>query len=71
LGIALVPLPLSGTWFNSGALIRPCIGELVTTDRYYFVYRLEAASNVDVCALRDWVVATFAQEPDEKMSAVA
>ncbi len=69
LGVALVPIPLSGTWFSTGALIRPCIGELSTTDRYYFVYRPEAASNPDVCALRDWVIATFAQ--DEQMSAVA
>jgi len=69
LGIALVPIPLSGTWFNSGALIRPCIGELATTDRYYFVYRPEAAQNPDVCALRDWAIDTFA--PDEEMSAVA
>ncbi len=37
LGVALVPVALSGTWFNSGALVRPCIGELETTDRYYFV----------------------------------
>ena len=69
LGVALVPISLSGSWFSSGALIRPCIGELQTTDRYYFVYRSEAASNPDVCALRDWVVAAFAQ--DEQMSAVA
>ena len=71
LGVALVPIPLAGTWFNSGALVRPCIGELETTDRYYFVYRAEAAKNPDVCALRDWVIATFAQDQDERMSAVA
>jgi LysR family transcriptional regulator, glycine cleavage system transcriptional activator len=71
LGVALVPIPLSVSWFNSGALVRPCIGELETTDRYYFVYRNEAAKNPDVCALRDWVVATFAEEQDEQMSAVA
>jgi hypothetical protein len=35
------------------------------------VYRNEAAKNPDVCALRDWVVATFAQDLDEQMSAVA
>jgi LysR family glycine cleavage system transcriptional activator len=71
LGVALVPIPLSGTWFNSGALVRPCIGELETTDRYYFVYRAEAEKNPDVCALRDWVIATFAHDQDEQMSAVA
>lgn len=71
LGVALVPIPLSGSWFNSGALVRPCIGELETTDRYYFVYRSDAAESPDVCALRDWVIATFAQAQDEQMSAVA
>jgi len=71
LGVALVPVALSGTWFNSGALVRPCIGELETTDRYYFVYRAEAAQNPDVRALRDWVIATFALDRDEAMSAVA
>jgi LysR family transcriptional regulator, glycine cleavage system transcriptional activator len=71
LGVALVPIPLASTWFNSGALVRPCIGELETTDRYYFVYRSEAAQNPDVCALRDWVIDTFAQERGEEMSAVA
>ena len=53
LGVALVPIPLAGTWFNSGALVRPCIGELETTDRYYFVYRADAEKNPDVvCAAR-------------------
>jgi LysR family glycine cleavage system transcriptional activator len=69
LGVALVPIPLSSTWFSTGALMRPCIGELRTIDRYYFVYRADAASNSDVCALRDWVVETFAER--EQMSAVA
>jgi LysR family glycine cleavage system transcriptional activator len=71
LGIALVPIPLAGTWFHSGALVRPCIGELETTDRYYLVYRAEAEKNPDVCALRDWVMTTFARDQDEEMSAVA
>jgi LysR family glycine cleavage system transcriptional activator len=71
LGVALVPLPLSNGWFASGALLRPCIGELVTTDSYYFVYRNDAAGNPDVCALRDWVIATFAEHEAEPMSAVA
>jgi LysR family glycine cleavage system transcriptional activator len=71
LGVALVPIPLSGTWFNSGALVRPCIGELETTDRYYFVHRADAEKNPDVLALRDWVIATFAHDQDEQMSAVA
>ena len=71
LGVALVPIPLSSSWFKSGSLVRPCFGELETTDRYYFVYRADAAHNADVCALRDWVLATFVPERDEEMSAVA
>jgi LysR family transcriptional regulator, glycine cleavage system transcriptional activator len=62
LGVALVPVPLSQSWFNSGALVRPCPGELDTTDRYYFVHRTEAASNPAVEALREWVVGTFAAD---------
>lgn len=69
LGVALVPIPLANNWFGTGALVRPCIGELVTNDRYYFVHRPDAVANPDVIALRDWVVANFAE--DEKMSAVA
>ncbi|HEX5046341.1 MAG TPA: LysR substrate-binding domain-containing protein [Gammaproteobacteria bacterium] len=71
LGVALVPIPLASSWFTSGALVRPCIGELETNDTYYFVYRNDAAQNPDVCALRDWVTATFTQERDERISAVA
>jgi DNA-binding transcriptional LysR family regulator len=71
LGVALVPIPLASSWFDSGALVRPCIGELETSDTYYFVYRNDAANNPDVCALRDWVTATFTQDRDERMSAVA
>lgn len=70
LGIALVPVPLSENWFRSGALVRPCAGELETTDCYYLAYRFEDAGNPDVVALRDWVIDTFACA-DEEMSAVA
>jgi DNA-binding transcriptional LysR family regulator len=60
LGVALLPVALSGSWFASGALIRPCGGELETLDRYFFVHRPEAAGNPDVAALRDWITALFA-----------
>ena len=39
LGVALLPLALSQSWFASGALVQPCGGELETVDRYYFVHR--------------------------------
>jgi LysR family glycine cleavage system transcriptional activator len=60
LGVALLPIALSGSWFASGALIRPCTGELETSDRYFFVHRPEASGNPDVTALRDWITTLFA-----------
>jgi len=60
LGVALLPVALSESWFASGALIRPCSGELETVDRYFFVHRPEAAGNPDVAALRDWITTLFA-----------
>jgi DNA-binding transcriptional LysR family regulator len=60
LGVALLPVTLSESWFASGALIRPCPGELPTVDRYFFVHRPEAVGNPDVGALREWITALFA-----------
>jgi len=60
LGVALLPVALIQSWFASGALVRPCRGELRTGDRYYFVHRRDTAGNPDVAALRDWVTAAFA-----------
>lgn len=60
LGVALVPMPLSAAWFRRKALLRLFDDELETGDRYYFVYRPEDASDPDILALRDWVLATFA-----------
>jgi LysR family transcriptional regulator, glycine cleavage system transcriptional activator len=60
LGVALLPVALSESWFASGALIRPCVGELETIDRYFIVHRPEAAGNPDVAALRDWITTLFA-----------
>jgi DNA-binding transcriptional LysR family regulator len=62
LGVAMLPIALSESWFVSGALIRPCAGELETPDRYYFVHRPEASGNPDVAALRDWVTKLFATD---------
>jgi LysR family glycine cleavage system transcriptional activator len=69
LGVALVPVPLSNSWFASGSLVKANPRELKTPDRYYFVYRRDAAASAGVRALRDWVVETFSRP--EKMSAVA
>ena len=57
LGVALLPVALSQSWLETGALVRPCDGELETHDRYYFVHRPESAGNPDVVALSDWITA--------------
>lgn len=57
LGIALVPLPLSESWFRSRALVRVAELEIETSDRYYLVYRHEAEDDADIRAFREWVVA--------------
>jgi LysR family glycine cleavage system transcriptional activator len=62
LGVALMPLALSHGWFASGALVRPCGGELETSERYFFCQRPDTAGNPDVAAFRDWITAAFAVE---------
>jgi LysR family glycine cleavage system transcriptional activator len=61
LGVALLPVGLSSSWFATGALVQPCAGELETSDRYYLVHRPEAGRNPDVAALSAWITARFAQ----------
>jgi DNA-binding transcriptional LysR family regulator len=60
LGVALLPVALSESWFSTGALVRPCPGELATAESYFFVHRPEASGNPDVTALRDWITTLFA-----------
>jgi LysR family glycine cleavage system transcriptional activator len=59
LGAALVPVPLSDAWFQSGSLVRLFDRELVVQDGYYFVYRDEDEEREDIRALRQWILQTF------------
>lgn len=62
LGAALVPLPLSDAWFESGSLVRLFDDEFAAADGYYFVYRKEDETRTDIRALRDWILQTFAAD---------
>lgn len=64
LGAALVPLPLSEAWFESGSLVRLFDCELALPDAYYFAYRKEDNHRDDVQALRRWTFQTFADQPE-------
>ena len=59
LGVALVPLPLSESWFRSGGLIRLSEHELETPDRYLMVGRKEDEKRTEVKAFRRWVLQEF------------
>ena len=58
-GIALIPMPISARWFESGAIQRLFAQDLVTAD-YYFVVAASEGRNPDAAELLvQWVVATF------------
>ena len=59
LGVALVPLPLSESWFRSGGLMRLSEHELETPDRYLMVGRKEDEKRTEVKAFRRWVLQEF------------
>jgi len=59
LGVALVPVQLSDSWFASGALVRLSTQELVTDDRFYFVCDHENKDTDSVQKLRQWVLQNF------------
>ena len=59
-GEIVLPVALGESWFASGSLVRPCAGELVTAERYFFAHRPESAGNPDVTALRDWITSLVA-----------
>jgi LysR family glycine cleavage system transcriptional activator len=59
LGAALVPVPLSDAWFESGSLVQLFEHELVTTDGYYIVCASDRIKDDNVRVLRDWVLQSF------------
>ena len=59
LGVALVPMQLSDTWFESGSLVPLSKHELVTADAYYFVCRRADEDKEAVSKLRQWVLQKF------------
>ncbi|MCI0518277.1 MAG: LysR substrate-binding domain-containing protein [Woeseiaceae bacterium] len=59
LGAALLPLPLSNAWFQSGSLVRLFDQEMRSSDAYYVVYENQQGHRAEVHALRDWVLQEF------------
>ncbi len=59
LGVALIPVQLSESWFASGSLVKLHPHELCTDDAYYFVCRKDDADNAAVVQFREWVLQKF------------
>ncbi|WP_306519557.1 LysR substrate-binding domain-containing protein [Rheinheimera sp.] len=61
LGVALIPLPISQAWFDSGSLVRLFEDELHTRDHYYLVQHEDSLHKPEIQLLIDWVLAGFAK----------
>ena len=59
-GVAMVPMPLCESRFQSGQLVRLYDTEVATGDCYRLVYAGDAANSPAVEALRAWVLQVFA-----------
>ena len=59
LGVALVPVQLSDSWFDSGSIAPLFDHELVTADAYYFVCKEDDRDDETIRKLRDWVLQNF------------
>jgi LysR family transcriptional regulator, glycine cleavage system transcriptional activator len=59
MGIALVPLPISKTWFSEQFLVKLFDDELNTNDRYYLIQHENMESKTELTLFANWVKATF------------
>jgi DNA-binding transcriptional LysR family regulator len=58
-GVALVPMPVSQAWFDTGALVPLHKTSLVTKDYYWMVLNDDSKDNKSVKILWDWVAKIF------------
>ncbi|WP_371188153.1 LysR substrate-binding domain-containing protein [Thalassotalea maritima] len=59
MGIALVPMPISQTWFKEQSLVRLFDQELVSNDRYYLVQHENIEQSEELSLFADWVQNKF------------
>ncbi|MBU2869656.1 LysR family transcriptional regulator [Colwellia sp. E2M01] len=59
MGIALVPLPMSKTWFSERLLVKLFDEELYTNDRYYLIQHENMESKTELTLFANWVKETF------------
>jgi len=64
MGIALVPLPMSTSWFSEKLLVKLFEEELYTKDKYYLVQHEAIENKSELNLFADWVKDTFCQRID-------
>ena len=62
MGIALIPLPLSKSWFNEELLVKIFEEELNTQDRYYLIQHEHIDDRNELELFANWVTKTFSDE---------
>jgi LysR family glycine cleavage system transcriptional activator len=62
MGIALVPLPLSKSWFNERLLVKLFDEELNTKDRYYLTQHEDIEGREELTLFARWVTERFSTE---------
>jgi LysR family glycine cleavage system transcriptional activator len=62
MGIALVPLPMSKTWFSEQLLVKLFDQELNTNDRYYLIQHENMENKPELTLFARWVEETFSTE---------
>ena len=58
-GVALVPMPVSQAWFETGALVPLHKTNLVTKDYYWMVLNDDSKDNKAVNILWNWIAEIF------------
>ncbi|TWX57038.1 LysR family transcriptional regulator [Colwellia hornerae] len=62
MGIALVPLPISKTWFTEQLLVKLFDEELNTNDKYYLIQHENMENKTELTLFANWVKETFAND---------
>lgn len=59
MGVALVPMPISQSWFNQGALVSLFDEALVTNDRYFLVQHAHIGKLKSLDKFAEWILSQF------------
>ena len=62
IGIALIPLPLSKSWFSERLFVKLLDEELNTKDRYYLIQHEKDEERKELEVFADWVTDLFSTQ---------